>query len=412
MAQKMQQKFVAIVMFSYIILMTIVLGGINFFSTMQTYQKYDQMLEVLLSNDGEFPEPEEENRKIYIDLGNDFHVTLESEYENRYFLVYMDKNGAYQRSELSHVAAVTEEDAQSYAKKVFRRLRENESRKGIYNFYRYRIQREKNEYTLAFVDISQALINMQNIRITSISIGLLLMCILFAIVRRLAARAMYPLVENMEKQKQFITNAGHELKTPLAIISANADVLELTCGENEWIDSIRNQTKQLNELIKRLLFLSKMEEGQQLVMTDFNLSQVVTEKTKQISAIALSKGKEFETDIQPDISYKGDIDAIEHLASVLTENAVKYCSEEGKITVKLFKTGKIIHFEVRNTGQALDEIEKDKLFERFYRPDSSRNRQTGGHGIGLSIAKAVVDTHKGKIYVKNEPGEIVFCVEL
>lgn len=412
MAQKMQQKFVAIVMFSYIILMTIVLGGINFFSTMQTYQKYDQMLEVLLSNDGEFPEPEEENRKIYIDLGNDFHVTLESEYENRYFLVYMDKNGAYQRSELSHVAAVTEEDAQSYAKKVFRRLRENESRKGIYNFYRYRIQREKNEYALAFVDISQALINMQNIRITSISIGLLLMCILFAIVRRLAARAMHPLVENMEKQKQFITNAGHELKTPLAIISANADVLELTCGKNEWIDSIRNQTKQLNELIKRLLFLSKMEEGQQLVMTDFNLSQVVTEKTKQISAIALSKGKEFETDIQPDISYKGDIDAIEHLVSVLTENAVKYCSEEGKITVKLFKTGKIIHFEVRNTGQALDEIEKDKLFERFYRPDSSRNRQTGGHGIGLSIAKAVVDTHKGKIYVKNEPGEIVFCVEL
>lgn len=134
----------------------------------------------------------------------------------------------------------------------------------------------------------------------------------------------------MEKQKQFITDAGHELKTPLAVISANADVLELTAGKNEWIDSIRNQVTQMNELVKRLLFLSKMEEGQQLVMTDFDFSKLVAEKAKQLSTIAISKEKEFETEIQDDIQYKGDMDAIEHLISVLTENADKILCGEWK----------------------------------------------------------------------------------
>lgn len=117
----------------------------------------------------------------------------------------------------------------------------------------------------------------------------------------------------------------------------------------------------MNELVKRLLFLSKMEEGQQLVMTDFDLSKLVAEKVKQLSTIAISKEKEFETEIQDDIQYKGDMDAIEHLISVLTENAVKYCAENGKVQVRLFKTGKTIHFEVRNSSQPLEESEMGRL---------------------------------------------------
>lgn len=156
-----------------------------------------------------------------------------------------------------------------------------------------------------------------------------------------------------------------------------------------------------------------MEEGQQLIFTEFDLSAVVSEKVSQISTIALSTGKEFQTEISEGIHYKGDVTAIEHLVSVLTENAVKYCTDGGKIQVKLYKAGKTIHFEVRNTGVHLEESEISRLFERFYRPDSSRNKNTGGHGIGLSIAKAVVTTHKGKIYARNEQNNIVaFCVEL
>lgn len=412
MLQKMQKKFIAVVMLAYMILMTLVVGGINLFAYLQTNQKYDQILEVLMSNNGEFPDPEEYDRKVFEDFINDFKITVETKFENRYFLVRLDENGRYLGCNISHVAAVTEEEAEKYGQKLFRKLEEGDVKKGTYGIYRYRMERKDGEYQMAFVDMTQQLLNLSNIRVISIVIGLLLMFILFLIVWKLAAKAIHPFVESMEKQKRFITDAGHELKTPLAVISANADVLELTCGKNEWIDSIRNQTMEMNELVKRLLFLSKMEEGQQFVMAEFNLSETVEQKVKQISAIAYRAGKKFEMEIQPDIIYKGNVDAIEHMVSVLTENAVKYCSEEGSINVKLFKSGKTIHFEVRNSGEPLDKNEMNRLFERFYRPDSSRSRNTGGHGIGLSIAKAVADSHKGKIYAKNEPGVVAFCVEL
>ena len=412
MIRKMQQKFVAVVMLAYMILMLIVIGGINLFTYIQMNQKYDKMLDVLLKNDGEFPDPDEYNHGTYIDLGGDFMITVETKFENRYFMVYMDQNGEYSACDISHVAAVSEDDAQAYAKHIFKKTKSGSYRKGTYAVYRYRLERTDSGYTAAFVDMSQQIFNMKNIRVISVGIGGLLMFLLFGIVQKLSRKAIHPIIENMEKQKQFITDAGHELKTPLAVISANADVLELTAGKNEWIDSIRDQVTQMNELVKRLLFLSKMEEGQQLVMTDFDFSKLVAEKAKQLSTIAISKEKEFETEIQDDIQYKGDMDAIEHLISVLTENAVKYCAENGKVQVRLFKSGKMIHFEVRNSSQPLEESEMGRLFERFYRPDSSRNRTTGGHGIGLSIAKAVVDSHRGKIYVKNEPGMVAFCVEL
>ena len=412
MIRKMQQKFVAVVMLAYMILMLIVIGGINLFTYIQMNQKYDKMLDVLLENEGEFPDPDEYEHSTYMDLGGDFKITVETKFENRYFMVYMDQNGEYSACDISHVAAVSEDDAQAYAKHIFKKTKSGSYRKGTYAVYRYRLERTDSGYTAAFVDMSQQIFNMKNIRVISVGIGGLLMFLLFGIVQKLSRKAIHPIIENMEKQKQFITDAGHELKTPLAVISANADVLELTAGKNEWIDSIRNQVTQMNELVKRLLFLSKMEEGQQLVMTDFDFSKLVAEKAKQLSTIAISKEKEFETEIQDDIQYKGDMDAIEHLISVLTENAVKYCAENGKVQVKLFKSGKMIHFEVRNSSQPLEESEMGRLFERFYRPDSSRNRTTGGHGIGLSIAKAVVDSHRGKIYVKNEPGMVAFCVEL
>lgn len=413
MVRKLQNKFVATVMAAFLILTIIVAGGINFFGYIQMISRYDQMLEILVSNNGEFPEPEEYNKKVISNFGYEFKITVESKFENRYFLVELDDEGRFISSDVSHVAAVSQEDARKYSEVIFRKLKQGEMEKGTYDSYRYKLHRTENGYEAVFVDMSQQMGNLANIRLMSIIISIALLILLMVIVSVLSKRAIRPLVENMEKQKRFITDAGHELKTPLAVISANADVLELTCGANEWIDSIRNQTKQMNELVKRLLFLSKMEEGQQLVMTEFDLSSVVSEKVSQISTIALSMGKEFQTEIAEGIRYKGDVTAIEHLVSVLTENSVKYCTDKGKIQVKLYKSGKTIHFEVRNTGEPLKESEMSRLFERFYRPDVSRNKNTGGHGIGLSIAKAVVTSHKGKIYARNEKDNMVaFCVEL
>ncbi|MFG6380371.1 MAG: HAMP domain-containing histidine kinase [Lachnospiraceae bacterium] len=413
MIQKMQSKFVATVMAAFLILTGIVAGSINLFGFIQTIRRYDQMLEILISNNGEFPEPEEFNKKITDDFGHEFEITVETRFESRYFLVSLDSEGNYLDSDISHIAAVSGEDVFIYAEKVFKELKPGKVSKGTCNLYRYRLEQTNRGYEIAFIDMTQQMANLENIRTISVMISAVLLVLLMIIVSFLSKRAIRPMVETMEKQKRFITDAGHELKTPLAVISANADVLELTGGKNEWIESIRNQTKQMDVLVKRLLFLSKMEEGEQMVFAEFDLSKAVLEKVSQLSTIAYSSEKEFETDIAENIHYKGDMTAIEHLVSVLTENAIKYCSEKGKIQVKLYKSGKTIHFEVRNEGDPLEASEMSRLFERFYRPDSSRSKNTGGHGIGLSIAKAVVTAHKGRIYVKNEKNNVVaFCVEL
>ena len=184
MIRKMQQKFVAVVMLAYMILMLIVIGGINLFTYIQMNQKYDKMLDVLLENKGEFPDPDEYEHSTYMDLGGDFKITVETKFENRYFMVYMDQNGEYSACDISHVAAVSEDDAQAYAKHIFKKTKSGSYRKGTYAVYRYRLERTDSGYTAAFVDMSQQIFNMKNIRVISVGIGGLLMFLLFGIVQK------------------------------------------------------------------------------------------------------------------------------------------------------------------------------------------------------------------------------------
>ena len=153
-----------------------------------------------------------------------------------------------------------------------------------------------------------------------------------------------------------------------------------------------------------------------MVMQEVNLSRITEEVADRILPIAVSQNKKFTKEIEPDILYMADASAMEHLVSVLLENAVKYCTEEGEIELLLYKKGKTIHLEFRNSGEEIEERTMERLFDRFYRPDSDRNKSTGGYGIGLSVAKAIVTAHKGKITARNEKNKdqtvVAFCVEL
>ncbi|MDD3174520.1 MAG: HAMP domain-containing sensor histidine kinase, partial [Herbinix sp.] len=215
-------------------------------------------------------------------------------------------------------------------------------------------------------------------------------------------------------QKLFITDAGHEIKTPLAIISANADVLELIGGESEWITSIRNQTVRLDKLVKNLLTLSKLEEDNKKVsFTEFDLSETVARTASPFTTVAETKSKKLFMDIAQGKRLVGDESSIEQLVSTLVDNALKYSDEEGTIKITLSSYKKGIKLEVYNTTEEIDTENLDKLFDRFYRSDSSRSSETGGYGIGLSIAKSIVEAHHGKISVKSEDGRsICFTVLL
>lgn len=231
--------------------------------------------------------------------------------------------------------------------------------------------------------------------------------IVFFVVSFCAGRITKPISESYEKQKQFITDAGHEIKTPLTIIIANVDVLEMDIGKNECLEDMKRQAKRLTALTNDLVYLARMEEAENtLPMIEFPASEVVSEAAMPFQALAQAQEKEFICDIQPMLSMRGNNKAISQLVSILMGNAFKYSPAGGTVSLKLAKQGKSLSLTVYNTTQTeVNEQDLHHVFDRFYRSERSRNSETGGHGIGLSIAKAIVTAHGGKIHASTEDGK-------
>ena len=235
------------------------------------------------------------------------------------------------------------------------------------------------------------------------ALGLICWGFMLILVIILSKKAICPIAENIEKQKQFVTNAGHEIKTPLAIISANTEAMELYNGENKWTKNIKKQVDRLNGLMKNLLLLAKMEESK-IVYQKFSLSEMAREISESFFEPISLKNIAFETKIQPDIILNANSEHIRQLFSILLDNAVKYTDENGLISLSVLKNDKNIIIKLENTCENLPNINPEKLFDRFYRADEARTQKTGGYGIGLSVAKAIVNAQNGKIianYIDN-----------
>ena len=222
-----------------------------------------------------------------------------------------------------------------------------------------------------------------------------------------------PFMENYRNQRAFITNAGHELKTPIAIISANNELCEMLYGENEWTQSSKEQIQRLTELINRLVVLARFEEQANVTAVNIDFSNIVEKSSKSFKSIAIKGGKNFESDIQKDIFISGDEGALYELINILIDNANKYCDEGGTIGVRLsqhgitFKKAKLVIYNTYKEGKNID---YSKFFERFYREDQSHNSSISGYGVGLSIARNIINRHKGKIHVTYKNDIIYFNV--
>ena len=257
-----------------------------------------------------------------------------------------------------------------------------------------------------FVDCRQEVSAFRTTLITSVTVSALGLLAVFILVLIFSGRAFKPVAESYEKQKQFITDAGHEIKTPLTIIDANTEVTEMEQGETKWTKSTRNQIKRLNDLTQQLITLSKMDEGGGGIQKEkFSISDAVEETINQFEILAGKADKAFDIKIQPDVDYLGDEKAIRQLVGILTDNAIKYSVKGSIIRVSLEKKGKKIYIRFYNEADNVVKGRLDVLFERFYRTDASRNSKTGGSGIGLSVAKAIVTAHKGKITAESEDGK-------
>ncbi len=412
MFKKLRYQFIAIAMGSMAAVLILMIGGINLANYIHVDRATDLRLDILSDNGGRFPRPDRlPNTPGMRDL------SAELPFETRFFTVALrSDDGTVVSIDTGKIAAVTTREAADYAGSLWLSHR----LEGYLDDYKYRAvsfaDSAGEEQTLyIFLDCRRELSSFRSFLFISVSASLLGMLSVFLLVVFFSRRLVRPMAESYAKQKRFITDARHELKTPLTIIDANTEVLEMTTGENEWTVSIHHQIERLSSLIQKLIFLSRMEESgaQTMTMLDFSLSDAVEETARPFEAVAAAQGKTLTLEIAPEISCHGDEASLRQLVSLLLDNAVKYSSEKGSIRLTLQTNGKSRVLTVWNTAEGLAPGRQDLLFERFYRADGSRNSSTGGYGIGLSVAQAIVSAHRGKITAKSADGQsILFTVTL
>lgn len=328
----------------------------------------------------------------------------EMPYESRFFTVTVNDAGDVLSVDTGKIAAVDMADAVEYAQEAL----ESGKERGFIDDYRWRKADTEDGALLLFLDCGRNLDTFRSFLLTSLAVSALGLLAVFLLILAFSGRVVRPVAESYEKQKRFITDAGHEIKTPLAIIEADADVLEMELdGESEWLSDIRLQTRRLTDLTNDLVYLSRMEErADGAPFVDFPLSDIVDETAQSFHSRAMQKRQTFTGEIERNLTLHGDEKAIRQLVSILLDNAVKYTPEDGVIRLKLARQGKNAALSVWNTtATPIPRESLDKLFDRFYRTDPSRSSETGGHGIGLSIAKAVVGAHRGKITAETDDGQ-------
>ena len=233
-------------------------------------------------------------------------------------------------------------------------------------------------------------------------------CVLLSLLAWLLIRRMVrPVEDAFTRQKQFVSDASHELKTPLAVISANAEVLEQEIGENEYLGYIRSEVRRTDTLVNNLLTLARMDRGgaDTVPMQSFDLSRALLNVTLPFESTVYEAGKTMETDIPDGIDCTGNEEMIKQLVVILLSNALKYSDDGGRIEVSLKARGKQREIRVFNTGKAISPEDREHIFDRFWRADPAHGRETGGHGLGLAIARTIADAHKGKISVDSREGE-------
>lgn len=411
MIAMLQKKFIKTAMLAITILLLVLLGAINIINYYSMEDQTDRLLMMLYekTENKDIPPRPILPREGLEDLFRP-HISEDNALSARYFSVVFDTKGTILHSDVSHIAAVSRAEAESYAVNVL----EKKSFYGKVDDYKYCITPTPTGYTAIFLQITPQITGFLRIVVLSIGVGFLCWCGMLLLVVALSKRTIRPIAINFEKQKQFVTNAGHEIKTPLSIILSNTEALELYQGESKWSQNIRTQTIRLNGLMQQLLLLAKMDETDSLQMTkqELSVSQLLQQTIDSFYAPAQLRQIQIQTEIQPDIKLIGNAEYLSQLFSILLDNALKYTNAAGNIFVSLSKNENGICLQQSNTCETLEEIDTSRLFDRFYRADCARTQKSGGYGIGLSIAYAIVQAHHGKIQAQiQEPNQIVFTID-
>ncbi len=455
MIKKLKTRFIVLAMVSLTVLLSVIVAGMNIINYEKVVSDADARIEVLEENSGRlfgsgggamhqpfgggFKEGSDSDfspgDSYVMDEGDGTFfgrrgpggpsMTRDEAEESRFFIVTLDGDGQVSRTDIDRISSVDASEAEEMAETALASGKDA----GFVDEFRYSVNSEGGTTRITFLDCGRVLESFRDFLKASVLMSLAGLLIVFAVICYFAGRIVRPVAESYEKQERFITDADHDIKTPLAIIKANIDLMDMELDEKrinraelkENLSDVNDQVDRLTGLTNDLVYLSRMEEADNsLVMTEVPLSDIVAETAASFEPLAEEKGKAIGTDIEPMISVQGSTKELEKLLSIIIENAVKYsiapravdCGEDEDgmpappvINVALRREGKDAVIEVRNeTEGELTNEQLAHVFERFYRMDSSRNSQTGGHGIGLSMASAIVSAHGGKISARTSSG--------
>ena len=305
-----------------------------------------------------------------------------------------------------------DETIEKYALEISKKNVRDDS--GIIGKYIYNARkRGENTFEITFIENEDAIIHANSILIGSALLCIVSLIIIYIGARKISKTIVKPVEETFEKQKQFISDASHELKTPLAVIEANADVLENEIQDNKWIKYIQNEIESMNKLINELLMLAKIENIDSIrELKQINLSKELEIIISMFESMAYEKGVTIDSNIKEDIMLKASKEDIEHIVSTLLDNAIKHTESKKQVIVELSKEKNDIIIQIKNYGEPIPEEEREKIFERFYRIDKSRNRKEKRYGLGLAIAKSTVEKYNGKIEVSYKEHFTIFKVNI
>ena len=398
MIKKLESKVFWILMVS---ISTIVLGVIILFAILNYNNTINAATSMLDRFDNFFKMPNDERTQTNND-DNRMEIDLSETY------TYMIENGKIVDS-----IGNKNEDIERYVYKAYKQNKE----KGIVGNYVYKVRTSKmkdERATIILMEDESVVTRIKFIYIYAISGSIISIIIAYAISKKVSNMIVKPVKETMEGQKRFISDASHELKTPLAVIEANADVLESNIGKSKWMEYIQSEIASMDKLINNLLFLAKVENVKELKEKEnFDLTQEMKMTASMFESMAYERKVKIEDKIDENVSFNGNKEDIKQVLSVLIENAIMHTKENGKIVVELNKEKGTTVLQVSNEGEEIPKEERKKIFERFYRVDKSRNRKEKRYGLGLAIAKSiVVEGYNGKIGVDCKDGVTTFKVIL
>ena len=428
MIKKLRRNFIITAMISVTAVLAVIVAVMNIANYINSDSEADILLALLADNGGSFgqqfppqdsgsengdppekpegdlPElPRRDDPKMWFDeqRRRDL-ITAETPYETRFFTVAVGSDGSTERIDTGRIAAVSTDDALAMAKNVIASGKES----GYTGNFKYLVKKTDTGSLCIFIDRTRALRSVHEFMMISVLVALGAAAAVFVLIVIFSGMITKPAAESYEKQKKFITNAGHELKTPLAVINSCTEVIEMEQGESKWTKGITNQTERLSTLTNELVALARMDEGSaKLTFETFPLSETVAEILDPFSLMAERKGLGFTADIQPGITFKGDRSMTAKLCSILADNAVKYTPEGGSIHFTLSAKGRHITLSSENTAEGIAKGAHPELFDRFRRGDSSHSSETPGYGIGLSMAQSIAAAHGGRTEAVSKDGK-------